>query len=605
MANCENLFDFSVSRGPNQGLGFHVGFRRHADLVEMPDAGELLNELEGLPLPIEGAAPIFHGGVRFGSGGEIVAAISGPAGAGKTSTCLSLAAALAPMGCRTIFLSCEERAPDLHARLAESIPKYVARSTPLFRSVSLDELRDAGAHSNWFAAYGVRVSSNSSDGVPETKVDAAAEIRELLQELIENSVMFEPFQKRAGGVLPPFARPVVIVDGFHQLFRETAGIGPDAERSLRELIDYCRTLRAVFIFTVAAGDKGMERLDYLCDVVIELNKRGVDFPEEFTARIFKLLKARRQPAMVGAHPFHLTGPKSFRVKTNIASFAERAKSMRWFEPDTNSRIVLNDSGGQVLAVQNWGRILIIGKGSTGKAGLGLYALHRRPVPIEMLKSKPDDEARHAKVDFYELRTLVVSFLYQPTYYKNLAKRLRTINEEPANISLPNRALVDVISLYPGGLTPEDFLSKIENSMSAAELRGLPYTGVLIDGIHNVFVQYPVLEKATTFWPQLFTLFRRRSVTVVTTHTEFEVHSRYLAVDFEQAERRAAPLLSVLISAADYVFELAAIEKVSQPVQYLLAAKLMLGEDPPSGNLIWDRQGCRIAGWSAEQLTLPL
>lgn len=58
---------------------------------------------------------------------------------------------------------------------------------------------------------------------------------------------------------------------------------------------------------------------------------------------------------------------------------------------------------------------------------------------------------------------------------------------------PDRASVDVITLYPGGLGAEDFIAKVENALAAAEFRGIPYTGVLLDGIHNVFIQYPLLE----------------------------------------------------------------------------------------------------------------
>jgi hypothetical protein len=280
------------------------------------------------------------------------------------------------------------------------------------------------------------------------------------------------------------------------------------------------------------------------------------------------------------------------------TFSERAKTHRWFEPDFQSRIVLNETG-QPLAVQNHGQILVIGKGSSGKAGLGLYILHRKPIPLDEVRAGKGKKESQSK--YYESRTLVISFLYQSTYYKNLASRLKTANEE-RQASLPSHALVDVISLYPGGLTPEDFLSKVDNHLASAELRGIPYTGVLLDGIHNVFVQYPVLEKTNTFWPQLFGLLRRKGVTVVTTHTEFELNSHSLEVDFQQAERRSAPLLSVLISAADYVFELSAVEK-THTTEYAFSVRTMLGEDPPLHPFVWDRQACQLFGTS-EQLTLP-
>jgi hypothetical protein len=210
--------------------------------------------------------------------------------------------------------------------------------------------------------------------------------------------------------------------------------------------------------------------------------------------------------------------------------------------------------------------------------------------------------------FYEARTLVISFLYQASYYKALSRRLRYAASDEEISPLPNRAIVDVISLYPGGLAPEDFLAKVENYLIAAEQRGLPYTGVLIDGIHNVFVQYPMLEYAVTFWPQLYNTLRRQGVTVVTTHTEFELRhsalqSGFPLADFEQAQKKAAPLLSVLVSAADYVFELAPTEFEGRGMEYRLSVRGMLGEDPPTGYLTGDRQGCRLGGFRTSQLEL--
>ncbi len=66
---------------------------------------------------------------------------------------------------------------------------------------------------------------------------------------------------------------------------------------------------------------------------------------------------------------------------------------------------------------------------------------------------------------------------------------------------------------------------------------MPYTGVLIDGMHNVFVQFPVLENEVNFWPQLYNMLRRRPLTVVTTHTEFELRENAPA---RTGPRPAAP-----------------------------------------------------------------
>ena len=163
---------------------------------------------------------------------------------------------------------------------------------------------------------------------------------------------------------------------------------------------------------------------------------------------------------------------------------------------------------------------------------------------------------------------------------------------------------DVVSLYPGAITPEDFLAIVEAKLVAAEFRGLAYTGVLIDGIHNVFVQYPSLESDTAFWPQLYSLLRRRGVTVVTTHMDFslrdhEASGRGFELDFEHAQRKSAPLLSALVSAADYVFEVTADHYANGQTDHRLYPRTALGEDPPLGYVTWDRAQLRLGEWNAK------
>jgi len=596
---------FTLSEGGE--LGRHVSFRLHPEYSGLPDAAVLLNELEGLPLPIEGMSEIFQGGLRFAASGDIVAAVSGPFGAGKTTACLALAASLAPLGCRTLFLSCEEEPEDITVRLREAVPRHLARSSSLFRSVPAHQV-GSDRLDGWFRAHKLRVAED--DGV---EIDVAVALTSLIDDALKEASLFHPF--RVGSLsdnkLPSFARPVIIVDGFHQLFLETKTSGHGIESSLRRLIDRCRDMRAVFLFTVGETEPVIRRLDYLCDLVLQLDRRGFDTPESRAERIFRLLKARRQPAISGAHVLHLSGPRSFRVKPNASSYAQRGKLRRWAEPDAASILRLSDSWDDVH-LQAGTQSLIYGYGSSGKAGLGLYILHRRPMPASReFRSEPDLFApeRHtseAPLDVrhsYESRILIVSFLYHATYYRKLAARIRRPPglrpDRPS--SAADSMLLDVMALYPGNLTPEDFLAKIDNRLRAAEARGLPYTGVMIDGIHNVYVQFPALQAETTFWPQLYGELRRRGVNVVTTHTDFELrsesHTGQPSIDFEHARQRAAPLMSALVSAADYTFELSAVTKsFTTAYEYIFFARDTLGADPPNGYAIWNRQTCRLGEW---------
>jgi len=608
-----------------------IQFRVHSDYEELPSASELMNELQGLPVPLEGGPVVFNGGIRFGTGGDIVAAVSGPFGAGKTTTCLSFAAALAPLGCRTLFFSCEESQEDIERRLAEAAPEQPFRSTPLLRCLTLNEFRDATERAAWFQAHKLRVKQTAQESAQSNTYE---ELIALFKAAIATAPIFAPFKDRAAALLPPFAYPIIIIDGFHQLARECGLTSQASQVALRELIDACRELDAIFIFTIAQDEPEMRRLDYLCDVVIELDRTGFGMPEEQITRLFRLLKARRQPCRAGTHVFHLAGPKSFRIKPSVSARGEIAKSRKWTLPNRSKRILLTDQDEDLEVDQN-SQILVYGSGSTGKAGLGLYLLNRRPTESRrapdsldppLFEDLTDDDAQDVEksiregydprpidrarlriptnLPFYESRTLVLSFLYPPQYFRTLGRHLKRAPRKVPSArrelhrQLPDRTIIDTIALYPGALRPEDLLAKIENRLSAAELRGIPYTGVLVDGIHNVFVQFPRLEADRSFWPQLYAMLRTRSVTVVTTHTQFELrHSQptaSFAAEFDDAQRRAGPLLSVLVSASDYTFELSS-KDVERGTQYRLYARSGWGEDPPPGFLDWDRQNLKFRG----------
>ncbi len=595
------LFDRAL-----QGRGdTRTTFRLHPDYARLPDPGSLLNELHGLPLPVEGLSAVFQGGLRFASGGDVVAAISGPFGAGKTSACLALAASLAPLGCRTLFLSCEEDPADIATRLHEAAPASLGRTTSLFRCVQPQHTRSVAGPS-WFTAH--KISIAAEDG----QVDAPAALTDFIATALREASLFVPFRSQDSGppTLPPFARPVIIVDGLHQLFLEAATSDQMLDRSLRQLIDVCRQMRAVFLFTIAENEPALKRLDYLCDLVLQLDRRGFDVPEARAERIFRILKSRRQPASVGAHVLHLSGSRSFRIKPNIASYTQGGKLRRWIEPDPEWVLRMSDHWNHVT-LQCGSQTLVYGFGSSGKAGLALYLLHHRPVPAsslgdtepDLFSEFPPPKPARGEPCAYESRILVVSFLYHTSYYRRLAGRIRKTHERPVDRSstIGDAMILDVIALYPGNLTPEDFLAKVENKLWAAETRGLPYTGILIDGIHNVYVQFPALQADATFWPQLYGTLRRRGLNVITTHTDFELRSNTYpgqpVIDFEHARRRSTPLLSVIVSAADYVFELsAALPTTRGRWEYRLFARTTLGTDPPSGSVPWDRQACRLGDW---------
>lgn len=640
---------------------------------ELPSITEVMNLIDGIPIGLEGAESIFQGGVRLSPEKSVVAALSGTFGAGKTLLSLSLAAAFAPLGCRTLYLSFEENAEDLEARMKEISPPGISRAASFYRAVHDKNEGKSFSQDDWFKARHLKLEQVNDIDTKTELIDPAAALAQMLEDTLKYADFFKPWQNGDEQNLPRFARPVIVVDGLHQLFDIPQG-EVIFEASLRELVDQCRELGAIFIFSFSKEEKGLKRLEYLCDLIIELDHEGFENPSESPRRYFQLLKARRQPARIGAHVFHLKGENGFRLKPSTDARLQEAKRELWSDPDYRSEIFLTEtppdgfthgyssseaSNANSMAIRNWAQILVIGKGSSGKAGFGLYLLHRRWFDralfspqggIDQLKLLEEDvvesdtefggKARELAISkskmpvwyvppYLETRVLVISFLYQSSYYdvlssrlsrkqKGKVKRAKEKNEINPPVMgpieslagfeycpLPDKMRTDTIELYPGMLGPEDFIAKIEKKLSEAESVGMPYTGVLVDGLHNVFVQFPKLEESSSFWGTFYNLLRRRKVTVVTTHTEFSVKAneasdgnnpqpRQLTYNFEQAQRKVAPLLSALISGADYLFDLSP-HRDGKTIKYVAVPRTSIGQEVGNYAFQWDRKNLRLEG----------
>ena len=92
-------------------------FRLSNKYNELPETGEIINQLYGVPIPIKGADTVFFGGLKPSASGGLVMGISGQAGIGKTSFALALANSLSSLGLNCFFLSTEEDDKDIRKRL--------------------------------------------------------------------------------------------------------------------------------------------------------------------------------------------------------------------------------------------------------------------------------------------------------------------------------------------------------------------------------------------------------------------------------------------------------------------------------------------------------
>lgn len=247
------------------------------------------------------------------------------------------------------------------------------------------------------------------------------------------------------------------------------------------------------------------------------------------------------------------------------------------------------------------QILIHGYGSTGKAGLGLKILF---TPI-LSKHSLDNVARFPiKIEpARRNKVLIVSFLYPEDYYLGLAykinKQFVRIYESYAQCS----SQIVVKAFFPGYLTPEDFVYKIIRLLDEANLEGEPFSGILLDGLHNIYLQFKNLQKSDMIWPLLYSLLSRFNLTVVTTFTNFSITETHLNRKFfmqnsslqspddlvilQQGQR---PFLHGLVKAADYYIILEEVIDDSLNFQrnYLLSVKSSIRQKPPTEYLQYDR-----------------
>jgi hypothetical protein len=171
-----------------------------------------------------------------------------------------------------------------------------------------------------------------------------------------------------------------------------------------------------------------------------------------------------------------------------------------------------------------------------------------------------------------------------------------------NVSLPR---IEVIHLYPGHVRPNDLFNRIDWELEAADLRADPYTCVVIDGIHNVFLQFPAIEQYRLFWPQIYNALRSRPIMTITTHTTFSVPhvgAPALRIDDDRFE----PLRHTLVQKTDFQFEIdpygvgtppdpstigTRADDTNMETEDMFVVKTLsaINQPIPKGHVLWSRQ----------------
>lgn len=546
-------------------------FDKPKEVRKLPTAAELINELDGLPLALPGADHIFQGGIRFTTLSGVLARISGPPGIGKTSFALALAAALAPLGTQTIYLSCEERTDDLLHRIRTLVPPFIKRTQ------SYDQPE------KWFRSQHVR--------------GTAVEKRSQIISFLETAMSRYGSTLPAPDNVPPGLMPLLIVlDGVHEMFPAESGQGSGEE--LRNLIETCQKTGAFVIAMSAENITGnLAEFDYLVDIVASLEYAGQAGEMNPPSRIFQLKKTRRQVSRTGAHALELSGEDSgIGLLPHIHAYLDESRLRTWVEPSEDRVVdfllmregyvpsVLSPADEPLVRIKDRAQVLVMGRGSSGKSLFGLRLLgspflndarlnelverrraktaERRGPTLQFDKLEDASEPEVSEtgdwfddVDPSERRILIISFLYQAAYYDQLKRKQKNWSRDSTSKLGTIGLQIDVEHFPPGFVRAEEFIGTVERRLESAEFEGLPYHGVLIDGVHNVFLQFPQLETSEIVWPALYELLRVRGLSVVTTHTHFDVSEYGSSLrDLEGSRRRVAPLLHALVQSSDYVIK---------------------------------------------------
>jgi hypothetical protein len=197
----------------------------------------------------------------------------------------------------------------------------------------------------------------------------------------------------------------------------------------------------------------------------------------------------------------------------------------------------DNSKSNKLKIWDKSQILLHGYESSGKAGLALTLLL---YPLTKEEDKMSEKRTISK-----RKVLIISLLYAEQYYLNLKNRIIRVNETIKEENVK----IDSLCFYTGYLSPEDFINKILMKLDTAILEGEPFTGILLDGLHNAILQFPKLKKSDMIWSTLYSLLAKYRLTIVNTFTNFKINNEVLLKNNEHL------LEDILVQITDYDFNI--------------------------------------------------
>lgn len=577
-------------------------FRLSYKYKELPSNSEIINLMFGIPVPISGMEIIFFGGLRKAASEGLVVSISGSHGTGKTSLALSWAMALSPVYTKCLYITLEEGHKELKERLLSIEPTHFDDMS-IYHRFSLLDSENIENKTDWFWTF-----------TPEPNINGKYELKSFSDNILkylQNSM--DEYKKNDEGkitIIPNSCPSLIVIDNMNMLLED------NSKHEIVDFIHTCRKLNALVLIISGERIPEMYNIDYLADVTIELSNRQLEVFEEKPIRVFTLRKTRHQLARTGSHLFHLSGDKGFRISPQIPSQLDKRTPLRRNLPDekciintlnlekklnhriTTSEIYYRNN----LALFSGSNILIHGSGSSGKAGFGIKLLMTPPLEKGFIKLSKQKcswgkmiEGKSFSNLKFKRKILVLSFLYPEEYYDELHITIqKTIKIAYPGISFHKPK---VLAFYPGFLSAEDLINKITRELDTAYLMGEPYNGILLDGMHNVFLQFKKLQERDMIWPMLYNIFSRYDLTVVTTFTNFKIDENIfdfsIGPDTSLMQKGQVPFLHALVKATDFYIRLEEVTPLNKKTKMrekinIIYPKIAIKQDFEDFKLGWDK-----------------
>ena len=576
-------------------------FRPSYFYKDLPSISEIINNIFGIPVPLEGFDIVFSGGLKMTPNSGVVMSVSGNPGAGKTSFALALAASLSPLGIKCFYLTLEEGISEIKTRLKSIVPSFYDTISFYKRfNMTIDDSETKEGSTiktnEWFFPAHLKGNSSLDDFS-----DFISELKLRKKDSSKDSITN--------------CHTLVVIDNINNLIDKNR---PENNTEIFHFIQECRRLDTFVIVLSGSEVPEITKMDYLVDISVSLENRNTLNVEEKPFRVFILKKSRHQLARNGAHLFHLSGEKGFRISPQIPSQLDKKSPLKKQFPKDD--LIINTLNlGKIytdklvkekityksnLDIYPKSQILIHGNGSCGKAGFALKLLLTPPLRHSLTSKFTKKDTRWLNVinnltfehPDYKRKVLVVSFLYQDDYYSELANDIsKSISVYYPKLINPE---IDCISFYPGFLSPEDLVNKITKVLDEAEFNGLPYNGLLLDGMHNVFLQFKKLQERDMIWPMLYNIFSHYDLTVVTTFTNFKVEEGLLeygdvSPDASLMQKGQTPFLHALVKASDFYITISEELREEQEDQWIkrniIRVRIAIRQVYENFELGWDKQ----------------